>query len=83
MPLEILAILVSVFGHRDRQQHLNLKSHVLRIQQSDLGGNKPAFLKIADTAPDRTARHAGYLGKLTLTARRVILQGVEQPIIRS
>ena len=83
MILEIPAIFVGVFGHRDREQHLDVEAGQPRVEQRHLPLNEATFLEITDAAPAGRARHAGDVSQFGLVARRIALQRIQQAAISS
>ncbi len=51
MPLEALASLLRVLGHRDEHQHLQHEAGFLGVEQYDLPLDEPGFLEVADAPP--------------------------------
>jgi hypothetical protein len=65
-----------VFGHGDRQQNLNLKPGLARIQKRYLPAYQTRLLELPNSPPAGAARQAGNLGEFRLAAGRVFLQGI-------
>ena len=81
MILEIPAIFVGVFGHRDREQHLDVEAGQPRVEQRHLPSNEATFLEVTDATPAGRARHASDVGQFGLVARRITLQCIQQATI--